>query len=147
MDAEAAIALFDQLEADGEPLDDLSEFDDLGSSDEDGLSSGEEELLDNNLLGGGDSSDTDSDDDAHASAGLEKSGRLVAICDQKIFLATRSQAAVVNLATNFSTKGPVWRPQFGARFHVRTNGTVRRPENERQVSENEIQNFENLSRY
>ena len=67
MDAEAAIALFDQLEADGEPLDDLSEFDDLGSSDEDGLSSGEEELLDNNLLGGGDSSDTDSDDDAHAS--------------------------------------------------------------------------------
>ena len=43
-------------------------------------------------------------------AGLEKSGRLVAICDQKIFLATRSQAAVVNLATNFSTKGPVWRP-------------------------------------
>ena len=51
MDAEAAIALFDQLEADGEPLDDLSVFDDLGSSDEDGLSSGEEELLDNNLLG------------------------------------------------------------------------------------------------
>ena len=50
MDAEAAIVLFDQLEADGEPLDDLSEFDDLGSSDEDGLSSGEEELLDNNLL-------------------------------------------------------------------------------------------------
>ena len=41
-------------------------------------------------------------------SGLEKSGRLVAICDQKIFLATRSQAA----ATNFSTKGPVWRPQF-----------------------------------
>ena len=80
-------------------------------------------------------------------AGLEKSGRLVAICDQKIFLATRSQAAVVNLATDFSTKGPVWRPQFCARFHVRTNSTVRRPENERQVSENEIQNFENLSRY
>ena len=80
-------------------------------------------------------------------AGLEKSGRLVAMCDQKIFLATRSQAAVVNLATNFSTKGPVWRPQFCALFHVRTNGTVRRPENERHVSENEIQNFENLSRY
>ena len=53
---------------------------------------------------------------------------------------------MVNLATNFSTKGPVWRPQFCARFHVRTNGTVWRPENERQVSENEIQNFENLSR-
>ena len=79
--------------------------------------------------------------------GLEKSGRLVAICDQKIFLATRSEAAVVNLATNFATKGPVWRPQFCALFHVRTNGTVWRPENERQVSENEIQNFENLSRY
>ena len=60
--------------------------------------------------------------------GLEKSGRLVAICDQKIFLATRSWAAVVNLATNFSTKGPVSRPQFCARFHVRTNGTVWRPE-------------------
>ena len=60
--------------------------------------------------------------------GLEKSGRQVAICDQKTFLATRSQAAVVNLATNFSTKGPVWRPQFCARFHVRTNGTVGRPE-------------------
>ena len=74
----------------------------------------------------------------YTAPGLEKSGRLVAICDQKIFLATRSQAAVVNLATNFSTKGPVWRPQFCARFHVRTNGTVRRPENERQVSENEI---------
>ena len=54
--------------------------------------------------------------------GLEKSGRLVAICDQKIFLATRSWAAVVNLATNFSTKVPVWRPQFYAR--LRTNGTV-----------------------
>ena len=54
---------------------------------------------------------------------------------------------MVNLATKFSTKGPVWRPQFCARFHVRTNGTVWRPENERQVSENEIQNFENLSRY
>ena len=80
-------------------------------------------------------------------AGLEKSGRLVAICDQKIFLATRSYAAVVNLATKFSTKGPVWRPQFCARFRERTNGTVWRPENERQVSENEIQNFENLSRY
>ena len=83
----------------------------------------------------------------HSTTGLEKSGRLVAICDQKIFLATRSQAAVVNLATNFSTKGPVWRPQFCALFHVRRNGTARRPENERQVSENEIQNFENLSRY
>ena len=80
-------------------------------------------------------------------AGLEKSGRLVAICDQKIFLATRSWAAVVKLATNFSTKGPVWRPQFCARFHVRTNGTVWRPEKEQQVSENEIQIFENLSRY
>ena len=79
--------------------------------------------------------------------GLEKSGRLVAICDQKIFLVTRSWAAVVNLATNFSTKGPVWRPQFCARFHVRTNGTVWRPEKEQQVSENEIQNVENFSRY
>ena len=54
---------------------------------------------------------------------------------------------MVNLATNFSTKGPVWRPQFWAGFRVRTNGTVWRPQNERQVSENEIQNFENLSRY
>ena len=64
--------------------------------------------------------------------GLEKSGRLVAICDQKIFLATRSWAAVVNLATNFSTQGsslatPVlrwvpcankqyWRPEKNDRF-------------------------------
>ena len=54
---------------------------------------------------------------------------------------------MVNLATNFSTKGPVWRPQFCARFRVRTNGAVWRPENERQVSENEIQNFKNLSHY
>ena len=80
-------------------------------------------------------------------SGLEKSGCLVAICDQKIFLVTRSRVVVVNLATNFSTKGPVWRPQFCSRFHVRTNGTVWRPEKEHQVSENEIQNFENLSRY
>ena len=78
-------------------------------------------------------------------AGLEKSGHLVAICDQKIYFATRSWAAVVNLATNFSTKGPVWPPQFCAQFHVRTNGTLRRSE-KNEVSESEIQNFESLSR-
>ena len=69
MDALAALALFDPLEADREPLDrdDLSEFDDLGSSNKDGLSSGEEELLDSDILGGGNSTDEDSVDDAHAS--------------------------------------------------------------------------------
>ena len=79
--------------------------------------------------------------------GLEKSGRLVAICDQKIFFATRSWAAVVNLATNFSTQGsslatPVlrWVPYADKRY-CRATGK------ERQVSENYIQNFENLSRY
>ena len=56
MDNEAAIALFDQLEADGEPLDDWSEFDDLGSSHKDRLSSGQEELFNNDLFGGGDPS-------------------------------------------------------------------------------------------
>ena len=69
-------------------------------------------------------------------SGLEKSGRLVAICDQKIFLATKSWAAVVNLATNFSNQGsslatPVlrWVPCANKRYCIATG-------KERQVSEN-----------
>ena len=68
--------------------------------------------------------------------GLEKPGRLVAICDQKIFLATRSWAAVVNLATKFSTQGsslatPVlrWVPCANKLYCIATG-------KERQVSEN-----------
>ena len=58
MSPEAVFALFDELEADGAPIDDWSVSDELGSADEDGLSSGEEELFGYGLLGGGDSSNT-----------------------------------------------------------------------------------------
>ena len=51
-------------------------------------------------------------------SGLEKSGRLVAICDQKIFLATTSQAAVPVLVFFFAPfcNCSLWRSALATRF-------------------------------